>query len=210
MSLLWFNLSTSSEGGSAGILLMWLLSRSSIFRRVRLYKAEGSGRDGRDESKQTKKKKKSVILCLETPSKSPNHGCQKYTPYKRISDLRIPSMSSIMWYFEALTTAPRRHGWQASSAGGALGCCAAANPSLLCHYQDYSRKSSGGRNSTLKIISSYILFFFPKSLAATAFQPVVRHSVDWSESGGGLGAVRPCVGPCGPLEGRPAFILRQD
>lgn len=179
MSLLWFNLSTSSEGGSAGTLLMWLLSRSSIFRRVRLYKAEGSGRDGRDESKQTKNKK-SIILCLETPSKSPNHGCQKYTPYKRISDLRIPSMSSIMWYFEALTTAPRRHGWQASSTGGALGCSAAANPSLLCHYQDYSRKSSGGRNSTLKIISSYILFFskilgchrFPAS--RTTFGRLVR------------------------------------
>lgn len=54
MSLLWFNLSTSREGGNAGILLMWLLSRSSVFRRVSLYEAERLGWARRHKSRKKK------------------------------------------------------------------------------------------------------------------------------------------------------------
>lgn len=89
---------------------------------------------------------------------------------------------------------------------------------LLCSSQSITSLSLPGLQQKIKwgkkfdSKNNFLLysFFFPKSLAATAFQPVVRHLVDWSESGGGLGAVRPCVGPCGPLEVRLAFILRQD
>lgn len=107
------------------------------------------------------RKKKSIILCLNTPKQESQSWLSEiYTIQENVRSAH-PFMSSIMWYFEAPTMAGK-HQVQAAHWD---------NPSLLCHYHDYSTKSSEEKNSTLKIISSCI--FSPNSSAATTFQPDV-------------------------------------
>lgn len=190
LSLLWFILSTSRDGGSTGIVVIWLPSRSSFFRRVKFYMTHGRGGEGQrlngPEEMRTDKLDAALQIHNSTSgaAKQSTITADRNTPNERISNLCIPSMSSIMRYFERGLSArlPSQSlcGRRVSSKSSGLDRFAIflqASPSVLCHYRDESKKKKkkSRRNLPLKIISSHILpNHWRLPFSDRSLQPVVR------------------------------------
>lgn len=82
LSLLLLILSTSRDGGSAGILLRWLSSRFSLFRKVKFYITHSKKRGEQARmNRQNGYFSKSIIFHPDSPSRIQSQSSQKYTKW---------------------------------------------------------------------------------------------------------------------------------
>lgn len=168
-------------------MVIWLLSRSSFFRRVKFYMTHSRGGEGQrlngPEEMKTDKLDAALQIhnSMSGAAKQSTITADRNTPNERISNLCIPSMSSIMWYFERGLSARLlsqslcgRRVSRKSSGLDRFAIFLQASPSVLCHYWDESKKKSR-RNLPLKIISSHILpNHWRLPFSDRSLQPVVR------------------------------------